>query len=152
MTENWPQYIDSASGPPRRVDGPSSTPTNCGARIGHQPHDDCDGTPRLTPFLVAGPGCTPARVVGSGWGVPNTGPTMWVDGNGLQLSVQAPSGPLYLQELGVAVLVAKMAGTGEVLRFTYDVVDPEDGSTIRGAARIVLEDLPDPRAQEQRDA
>lgn len=76
----------------------------------------------------------------------NDRPVMWVNGQGLQLQVQSAAGPLYLQELYMVALMARAYG-GEIIRFTYDWTDPEDGHTVSGAGRIVYEELPDPRAQ-----
>jgi len=69
---------------------------------------------------------------------------MGVHGNGITLTIQSPHGPLYVQELPMAALLAKVSG-GEILRFTYDVTDPEEGTVTRGAARLVIEEIPDPR-------
>lgn len=71
---------------------------------------------------------------------------MWVDGNELHLTISAPSGLLYQQTFAMAVVMAKIADESEVIRFTYDLVDPEDGTTTRGAARILIQEIPDPRA------
>lgn len=75
------------------------------------------------------------------------GPVMWADGNNLILIVDAPEGLLYQQTFPMAVFSAVIAGDGEIIRFTYDWTDPEDGQVTRGAARLVLQQLPDPRDQ-----
>jgi hypothetical protein len=80
-----------------------------------------------------------------------TDPVMWADGNGLQLAVQSPHGPLYLQDLALVALRAQAYG-GEILRFTYDRTDPEDGTVTRGAGRIVYQELPDPRQTPEGEA
>ena len=80
--------------------------------------------------------------------MPDDRPVMWVNGQGLQLQVQSPAGPVYLQELYMVALMARAYG-GEIIRFTYDSTDPETGETISGAGRIVYEELPDPRAEVQ---
>ncbi|WP_158806473.1 MULTISPECIES: hypothetical protein [Streptomyces] len=73
-----------------------------------------------------------------------------MDGNELQISITSPHGELYHQSLPLAILVAKASRTDEILRFTYDVVDPDSGeTTYSGAARIMVQDLPDPRAEVQ---
>lgn len=77
-----------------------------------------------------------------------TQPVMWADGNDLHLSITAPSGLVYQQTFAMAVLTAKAGSDdGEVIRFTYDLVDPEDGTTTRGAARILVQEIPDPRGK-----
>lgn len=48
----------------------------------------------------------------------NDRPVMWVNGQGLQLQVQSPFGPLYLQELYMVALMARAYG-GEV------IIEPE---------------------------
>lgn len=80
---------------------------------------------------------------------PYNGPVMWADGSNLILSISAPEGLLYQQTIPMAVFSARIAGDGEIIRFTYDWTDPEDGTVTRGAGRLVLQDLPDPRAEEQ---
>lgn len=75
------------------------------------------------------------------------GPVMWADGSNLILTVNAPEGLLYQQTFPMAVFAAVIAGDGEIIRFTYDWTDPEDGQVTRGAARLVLQQLPDPRDQ-----
>lgn len=75
------------------------------------------------------------------------GPVMWAEGSNLILSVHAPEGLLYQQTFPMAVFSAVIAGDGEIIRFTYDWTDPEDGQVTRGAARLVLQQLPDPRDQ-----
>lgn len=72
---------------------------------------------------------------------------MWMDGNGTQLSVSLPEhGPLLAGPLPWLVILAQLS-KGELLRFTYDWTDPETGETTAGAARLVLEPLPDPRTE-----
>lgn len=75
--------------------------------------------------------------------IPNV-PAMWADGTQLVLSIEAPAGLLYRQSLPAAVLTARLAG-GEMMRFTYDLTDPETGEVTHGAARLLLQDMPDPR-------
>ena len=75
------------------------------------------------------------------------GPVMWADGSNLILTVNAPEGLLYQQTFPMAVFSAMIADDGEIIRFTYDWTDPEDGQVTRGAARLVLQQLPDPRDQ-----
>lgn len=75
--------------------------------------------------------------------IPNV-PAMWADGTQLVLSIEAPAGLLYRQSLPEAVLTARLGG-GEIVRFTYDLTDPETGEVTHGAARLLLQDMPDPR-------
>lgn len=74
-------------------------------------------------------------------------PTIWANGNELTLILDSPHGPIYLQTLPMAVLHGRLGGE-EILRFTWDHTDPEDGTTTSGAARLVLQELEDPRPQQ----
>lgn len=69
---------------------------------------------------------------------------MWMDGNTVRLELEAPAGTLYSVELPLVALMAQL-DDGEIVRFTYDRTDPETGTVIHGAARLVLQSLPDPR-------
>jgi hypothetical protein len=70
---------------------------------------------------------------------------MWVSGNDLTLSIGSPDGLLYQQSLPITAVLAQMTD-GEVLRYTFDLIDPEEETTHPGAARIMIELLPDPRS------
>lgn len=74
--------------------------------------------------------------------------TLWMDGSTVSLQLVAPSGLLYSVELPLVVLMAQL-DDGEIVRFTYDRIDPETGATYSGAARLVLQNLPDPRETEE---
>jgi hypothetical protein len=76
------------------------------------------------------------------------GGALWMDGSTVSLQLVAPSGLLYSVELPLVVLMAQL-DDGEVVRFTYDRRDPETGAMHSGAARLVLENLPDPRETEE---
>jgi hypothetical protein len=69
---------------------------------------------------------------------------MWVSGNNLTLTISSPDGPLYEQSLAITAVLAQMTD-GEVLRYTFDLADVEEDTTHSGAARIMIELLPDPR-------
>lgn len=73
-------------------------------------------------------------------------PTIWANGNELTLILDSPHGWIYARTFPAAVMDSRIGGE-EILRFTWDIVDPEDGTTISGAARLVLQELEDPRAQ-----
>lgn len=75
-------------------------------------------------------------------------PPMWFDGNVGNLVVDTEAGPVYRTSLALAVFAAKVCD-GEIIRFTYDHTDPETGTVTSGAARIVIEELPDPREEHQ---
>ncbi len=83
------------------------------------------------------------------WPVPRREPepTMWADGSDLKLILDSPHGWIYAQSLPVAVLQGRIGGE-EILRFTWSWTDPEDGTVIGGAARLVLQELEDPRPQQ----
>lgn len=68
----------------------------------------------------------------------------WVDGTQMHLSIESPDGLIFRQTLPMTACLARM-DRGELLRFVWEAVDPEDGTVTRGAARLVVEELPDPR-------
>ena len=72
---------------------------------------------------------------------------MWADGNDLLITIEGPGGVVYRQTLPVAALTAAFAGE-EIIRYTFDWTE-EDDSITRGAARLVLQRLTDPRAEVQ---
>lgn len=75
-----------------------------------------------------------------------TAPKMWLNSNGVWLTLDTSAGPLLRGDLGALALQAQILDTdGEVVRFTYDLTDPETGETRSGAARLVFESIPDPR-------
>lgn len=71
-------------------------------------------------------------------------PEMWMQGSTVELQLTAPEGPLFVMPLPLVVLMAQISD-GEIVRFTWDHTDPETGESSRGAARLVLQELPDPR-------
>lgn len=74
-----------------------------------------------------------------------TPPKMWLDANGVWLVLDTTAGPLLRGTLGALALQAEILDAAEVVRFTYDLTDPETGETRSGAARLIFEPLPDPR-------
>lgn len=71
---------------------------------------------------------------------------VWLNGTGAELTVRYPGvGPVVKGELPFLAMAARLAGTPELLRFTYELTDPETGETTYGAARLLLESVPDPR-------
>ena len=72
-------------------------------------------------------------------------PKMWVDGNGLELIIDSPHGEMLHMPLTAAVFIGRVSGDGEMLRFTWQYTDSEDGTVTRGAARLVVQELEDPR-------
>lgn len=75
-----------------------------------------------------------------------TSPHLWFQaGSTARLTVTVPAGAILDQTLAILALAAQVAQSNELLRFTYDLTDPETGERIAGAARLLLEHLPDPR-------
>ena len=65
---------------------------------------------------------------------------MWMDGNGVELSVNTPHGPLLAGSLPQLATRARLEPAGELLRFTYSLTDDE-GPTEHYAARLRIERL-----------
>jgi hypothetical protein len=69
---------------------------------------------------------------------------MWMDGTGTQLAVTCDGRALLAGPLTLLALRALLDSEGELLRFTYEITDPETGETTRGAARLRVEQLEPP--------
>lgn len=75
-----------------------------------------------------------------------TFPHMWFDaGDNARICINVPAGPILDLPLSLAALTARVAEDHEVLRFTYELTDPETGDVTTGAARLAIAPLPDPR-------
>jgi hypothetical protein len=67
---------------------------------------------------------------------------MWLNaGDSVRLTINSAAGPLLDQTLAHLAVTAKICPEGEILRYTYRLVNPETGQVKRGAARIVIEPL-----------
>ena len=74
---------------------------------------------------------------------------MWFNaGSEARMSVSVPAGPILVDSLAMLAIRASISPDHEVLRYTWEVTDPETGEVTTGAARLVIEPLPDPREGE----
>lgn len=74
---------------------------------------------------------------------------MWFNaGSEARICISVPTGPILDLPLSLAAVTALVAEDHEVLRFTYELTDPETGDVTTGAARLAIQPLPDPRGGE----
>jgi hypothetical protein len=70
---------------------------------------------------------------------------MLFDGTHAQLTLSLPgTGPLLAGPLPLLLNSARLAENSELIRFVYELTDPETGEPVHGAGRLLLEPLPYP--------